>query len=98
MKIFYFLFISWQSELVGKAFHAVKEEYRQISSPALQFTEDQFNTLVALYAKKALEFTVVQSLEMAGKIYNVIDVNEPCHEKICLYIALLVHAVKEDIT
>ena len=68
------MIITPQTELVGKAFHAVKEEFRLIFSPALQFTEDQFNTLVALYAKKALEFTVVQSLEMAGKIYSAIDI------------------------
>ena len=61
-----------QTELVGKAFHAVKEEFQLIASPTLQFAEDQFNTLVALYARKALEFTVIQSLDMAGKTYNVI--------------------------
>ena len=45
----------------------MKQEYRLITNPELQFTDDQFNTLVALYAKKALEFTVVQYLDTGGK-------------------------------
>ena len=64
----------FQSELAGKAFKAVKQEFGLITNPALQFTDDQFNTLVALYAKKALEFTVVQYLDAGGKILNNLNV------------------------
>lgn len=57
------LLCCFQPELASKAFHIVKEEFRLIKDPANKFTTEQFNTLVALYAKKALEFTVIQYLE-----------------------------------
>lgn len=61
------LMMNMKSELAGRAFQAVKQEFQQLKNPALQFTEDQFSTLVAYYAKKALEFTVIQSLDAGEK-------------------------------
>lgn len=55
--------VLFQTELASKAFHTVKEEFLLIRQSVYKFSSEQFNTLVALYAKKALEITVIQYLE-----------------------------------
>ncbi|XP_053395117.1 zinc finger FYVE domain-containing protein 26-like [Mercenaria mercenaria] len=65
------LLMNMKPELASKAFHVVKEEFSLIREPANKFTTEQFNTLVALYAKRALEFTVIQVLEDKERSFSV---------------------------
>lgn len=56
-------FLRLQPELAGKAFLTVKDEFDMVLEKAKTFSKEQFNKMVAQYARKALEFTVIQYLE-----------------------------------
>ncbi|XP_052767439.1 zinc finger FYVE domain-containing protein 26-like isoform X2 [Mya arenaria] len=57
------LIMNMKPELASKAFNTVKKEFKLIFNPVMKFSTEQFNTLVALYAKKSLEFTVIQYVD-----------------------------------
>ncbi|KAL4238418.1 hypothetical protein ACF0H5_003126 [Mactra antiquata] len=65
------LIMNMKPELASKAFNTVVEEFRLVKDPGLTFTVEQFNTLVAFYAKKALEFTVIQYLEDKERSFSL---------------------------
>ena len=50
-------------ELAGKAHQVVRDEFDLVLDQANKFSQVQFNKLVAQYAKKALEFTVIQYID-----------------------------------
>lgn len=57
------LLMNMRPELAGRLYTDVQAEFGLIHTASLKFTVEQFNKLVSLYAKKALEFTVVQYID-----------------------------------
>lgn len=57
------LLMNMKGELAGRVFKNIREDFKEIKDTKLHVAQDQFNTLLTNYARKALEVTVVQTLD-----------------------------------
>ncbi|KAL5009256.1 hypothetical protein ScPMuIL_014837 [Solemya velum] len=60
------LLMNMNADLAGQAFEKVKRDYDNIRDVARRFSVSTFNELVAHYASKALEFSVIQGSDKSG--------------------------------
>ncbi|XP_076441937.1 uncharacterized protein LOC143280973 isoform X2 [Babylonia areolata] len=57
------LLMNMKGELAGRVFENIREDFKEIKDSKLRVAQDQFNSLLTNYARKALEVTVVQTLD-----------------------------------
>lgn len=57
------LLMNMKGELAGRVFAEIKDDFQEIKEIKLKVAQDQFDTLLANYARRALEVTVAQTTD-----------------------------------
>ena len=77
LNIFFIVIHFSQADLAGQVFSKIQNDFRRIPDSNFCFSVKDFDGLVAKYATKALEFSVVQ-VSIQGKYYDSIGDAETC--------------------